>query len=199
MSSLLPPPLPNARPPVDPLAPPKFIGPMTKSVLAVCVVSALCWVAAVLVAAPLSSAEWLRELTHDSDLSWLAPSLRWLGAHAVGFCVAMLLVCLLGVAACWGMLYRQRWALWLFIVLLVVTALFNFVCSWVLDDGFRHLLDYLASDAASSEMRQLRGEMLVQRMTFLVTTVTSSIAFAGAHGWLAVRLLRTDVQAWFQR
>jgi ABC-type uncharacterized transport system fused permease/ATPase subunit len=136
---------------------------------------------------------------HDQDLSWLAPSLRWLGANAVAFCVAMLLVSVAGVVACWGMLYRQRWALWLFIVLLVVTALFNFACSWVLDDGFRHLLDYLGSETAGVEMRDLRNELLIQRMTFLVTTVTSSIAFAGLHGWLVVRLLRADVTAWFQR
>lgn len=199
MSSLLPPPLPNARAAVDPLAPPKFLSPMTKSVLALCVVSAVCWVAAALVAAPLSSASWLQELMHDQDLSWLAPSLRWLGANAVAFCMAMLLVSVAGVVACWGMLYRQRWALWLFIVLLVVTALFNFACSWVLDDGFRHLLDYLGSETAGVEMRDLRNELLIQRMTFLVTTVTSSIAFAGLHGWLVVRLLRADVTAFFQR
>lgn len=199
MSSQLPPPLPSARPAVDPLAPPKFLGPMTKSVLALCIASAVCWVAAILVAAPLSNAPWLQDALHGRDLSWLAPSLRWLGNHAVAVCVAMLLVCVVGTAACWAMLYRRRWGLWLFIVLLVVTALFNFVCCWVVDEGFRYVLDYLASDAASSELRDMRGEMLVQRMTFLVTTLTTSIAFAALHGWLAVRLLRADVHAWFDR
>ena len=119
MSSSLPPQLPDTRPPVDPMAPPKFLSPMLKSVLLVCVVSALSWLVTALMAVPLSRAAWVQELLHDNDLSWISPSLQWLGAHAVGICVAMLLTCLVGVVACLGMLRREAWALWLFIVLLV--------------------------------------------------------------------------------
>lgn len=194
-----PPQLPDARPPVDPMAPPKFLSPMLKSVLLVCVVSALSWLVAALIAVPLSGAAWVQELLHDNDLAWMSPSLQWLGAHAVGICVAMLLTCLVGVVACIGMLRREAWALWLFIVLLVVTALSNFVASWVVDDGFSHLLDYLDSDAANTAMRELRPDVLLQRIVFVGTALGTSLAFAILHGWLALRLLRADVRAYFAR
>lgn len=199
MSSSLPPQLPDARPPVDPMAPPKFLSPMLKSVLLVCVVSALSWLVTALMAVPLSRAAWVQELLNDNDLSWISPSLQWLGAHAVGICVAMLLTCLVGVVACLGMLRREAWALWLFIVLLVATALSNFAAAWVVDDAFSHLLAYLDSDAANTAMRELRPDVLLQRIVFVGTALGTSLAFAILHGWLVLRLLRADVQAFFRR
>lgn len=194
-----PPQLPDARPSVDPMAPPKFLSPMAKSVLLVCVVSALSWLVTALIAAPLSGAAWVQDLLQTNDLSWISPSLQWVGAHAVGICVAMLLTCLVGVVACMGMLRRETWALWLFIVLLVVTALSNFVASWVVDDGFSHLLDYLHSDAANPAMRELAPDVVLQRIVFTGTALGTSLAFAVLHGWLALRLLRADVRAYFAR
>lgn len=199
MSASLPPQLPHAVALDDPSAAPKFLPPMAKSVLLVCVVSALSWLVIALIAAPLSGAVWLQDLLHSHDISWISPTLRWLGTHAVALCIAMLLICLVGVVACAGMLRREAWALWLFIVLLVVTALFNFVGTWVLDDGFAHLLDYLDSPAANTEMRALRPDMLLQRLVFSGTALATSVAFAVLHGWLVLRLLRPDVRAWLQR
>lgn len=199
MSSLPPPHLPNATPRVDPDAPPKFLAPVAKSVLLVCIVSALSWAVAALVAAPLSRAEWLQTLLHDEDLTWMPPALHWLGSHMVDFSVAMLLTSIAGIAASWGLLYRHRWALWLFIVLLVLTALSNFVGTWLFDDIFRHLLGFLPAESPTADMRELRMELQLQRLLFTSTMLLTSVAFAVLHGWLVVRLLRADVQAYFRR
>ncbi|MCF7749260.1 tetraspanin family protein [Bacillus subtilis subsp. subtilis] len=199
MSSPLPPQLPNAQPPVDPLAPPKFLSPMVKSVLLVCVVSALGWGIAALVAGPLSIAAWLQDQVETGDVSWLSPPMQWLGVHTLGISVAMLLTCLVGVVACVGMLRREAWALWLFIVLLVVTALFNVVAAWVVDDAFAHLSQALLRHGNDPDMRQLRNDLLVQRIFMSGMLVLTALGFAVLHGWVAMRLLRADVRAWFQR
>lgn len=199
MSSPLPPQLPHAQPPADPLAPPKFLSPMVKSVLLVCVASAVGWALAALVAGPLSIGAWLQEQVQTRDVAWLSPPLQWLGEHSLGICVAMLLTCLVGVVACVGMLRRETWALWLFIVLLVATALLNFVAAWVVDDAFAHLSQYLMKHGDDPEMRQLRTDLHLQRIIMSGMLVFTAVGFAGLHGWLAVRLRRADVRAWMQR
>lgn len=193
--STIPPQLPHARPTLAPGAPPRFLAPLAQSVLVVCAASALSWLLLVPLAASASSAEWVRQMVQGHDLSWLSPALHWLGAHAVAVSVAGLLTCLAGVAACWGMLRRQGWALWLFIVLLVATAASNFAATWVIDDAVRHLLAYLAPHADASDMRELR----LQRLFFTGTALGTSVAFAVLHVWLVVRLLRADVLAYFRR
>lgn len=194
-----PPQLPHAQPLVDPLAPPKFLSPMAKSVLLVCVASAVGWAIAALVAGPLSIGAFLQEQVETRDVAWLSPPLQWLTTHALGICVAMLLACLVGVVACVGMLRREHWALWLFIVLLVVTALLNFVAAWVVDDGLAHVSQYLTRHGDSPDMRQLRHDLQLQRIVLSGMLVLTAVGFAGLHGWLAVRLLRADVRAWMQR
>jgi hypothetical protein len=104
-----------------------------------------------------------------------------------------------GVVACVGMLRREHWALWLFIVLLVVTALMNFVAAWAVDDGLAHLSQYLTRHGDNPDMRQLRHDLQLQRIVLSGMLVLTAVGFAGLHGWLAVRLLRADVRTWMQR
>lgn len=194
-----PPQLPSAQPPVDPLAPPKFLSPMAKSVLLVCVASAVGWAIAALVVGPLSIGAFLQEQVETRDVAWLSPPLQWLTTHALGICVAMLLTCLVGVVACVGMLRREQWAVWLFIVLLVVTALMNFAAAWAVDDAIAHFSQYLTRHGDTPDMRQLRHDLLLQRIVLSGMLVLTAVAFAGLHGWLAARLLRADVRAWMRR
>lgn len=206
--SSLPPQLPSALPPADPLAAPKFLSPMLLSVLLVCIVSALSWAVLAAIAAPLRQAAWVQDVLREAPLEWLSPAIRWLGQHMVATCLWMLGICVAGVAATWGMLYRQTWALWLFIVVLVVTALLNFVGAWLVDDAFAHVITHLGvhfndTDLAPHfndlDLRQLQHELLMQRVVYTGMSVLTALTFAGLHGWLVVRLLRADVQAYFRR
>lgn len=198
--SSLPPHLPHAPPPLDPQAPPRFLFPLLKSVLVVLAASAVCWLVTIPLVAVLANAAWLQDLLQGQSLEWLPPSLHWLGRHAVSISVAMLLLCLLGVAGAWGMLKRQRWALWLLIGVLVFTALLNFVGVWVVDDIFSHLHTMVSNHPLDSpDMRQLRQEMQINRILWGGIAVVTTLAFAGLHGWVVVRLLKPDVQRWFAR
>jgi len=206
--SSLPPQLPTAPPPTAAPVAPKFLSPMLLSVLVVCIVSALSWALLAALAVPLRQAAWLQDLLGDAPLEWLSPSLRWLGHHVVATSLWMLAICVAGVAASWGMLYRQRWALWLFIVVLVVTALLNFAGAWLVDEAFAHGIAYLTAHLDdpdltaymdATELRQLKHELLMHRILYTGMSVLTALTFAGLHGWLVVRLLRADVQAWFGR
>lgn len=204
MSSTLPPLLPSAasaaaaaRPTGE--AAPRFLGPMAKSILVMCIVSAVCWAGCVVLALLLHHSAWLQEQLHGADLSWVPPSLRWFGRHAVAVNVGLFALCVAGAVACWGLLRRQRWALWSFIVLLVLTALLNFVGVWVIDEIFRYLIVHLPGHMDPADADQVRNDLRVQRVLYTGITVATALSFAGLHGWLVVRLMRPDVQRWFGR
>lgn len=199
MSSIPPPLRPTvatALPRAD--GPPAFLAPVAKSVMVVCVVSALSWGGAALFAALLGHSAWLQNLLDDSDLYWVPPSLLWFGRHAVAVTLGLFAVSLLGAAACWGMLRRQRWALWTFIVLLVVTAVLNFYLPWAMEEIFRHLNQHLLPNMGSTEAQQLRHELATLRLTYIGISAATALAFAVLHAWLVVRLLRPDVKHWFR-
>jgi cytochrome bd-type quinol oxidase subunit 1 len=199
MSSTTPPLLPSAaaRPKGD--GAPAFIAPLAKSVLVICIVSAVCWAAGAMLATALSSSVWLQDLMRDADLSWMPASLRWFGRHAVAVNVAMLVLSVVGAAASWGLLRRSRWALWTFIVLLVVTAVLNFASAWVVDEVFRQLIEHLPPNVDAADAGQLHKQLVMQRVFYTGMMIVTSLAFAGLHGWLVVRLLRPDARRLFVR
>lgn len=197
MSSTTPPLLPAAIARSRGDGTPTFISPLAKSVLVVCIVSAVCWAGGAVVAALLAQSAWLKDLLHDADLSWMPSSLRWFGRHAVAVNVGMLLLSVLGAAASWGLLRRHRWAFWTFIVLLVVTALLNFVGAWVVDEVFRQLVVHLPPHANAADAAQLRRDLQMQRVIYTGLTLLTGLAFAVLHAWLVVRLLRPDVRRLF--
>jgi len=202
MSSSYPPLLPTAAaataaPTGD--AAPRFLAPLAKSVLVVCIVSAVCWAGCAVLAVLLGSSAWLHDLLQGADLSWMPPSLRWFGRHAVAVNLWLFALCVAGAIACWGLLRRQRWALWTFIVLLVLTALLNFVGAWVIDDIFRYLIVHLPQHVGAEDASQLRHDLRINRVLYTGITVLTALAFAVLHGWLLVRVLRPDVQRWFKR
>ena len=161
--------------------------------------SALCWVGGVAVAIFMHQWTWLQDQISTSDLSWVPPSLRWFGRHAIAINVAMLLTCVAGAVSCWGLLRRQRWALWLFMVLLVLTALLNFVGVWMVDDLFHQLLVHLPASMDDVDTDELIHEIRLQRWLYTGMTLATAVSFAVLHAWLLVRLLRPDVKAWFER
>lgn len=201
MSSTLPPLLPAAAARVRPKGDgaPAFLAPLAKSVLLVCIVSAVSWAACAVIAVMLGNSAWLQDLLHGADLSWMPPSLRWFGRHAVAVSLALFALCVAGAAACWGMLRRQRWALWTFIVLLVLTALLNFAGAWVTDDVFRYLIVHLPAHVDPADAAQLRHDLRIQRVLYTGIAVLTALSFAALHAWLLLRVLRPDVQRWFQR
>jgi len=157
MSASLPPQLPSTQPSPSEDGAPAFLAPLLKSVLLVCLVSAALWAVLALIAIPLSGSEALQALLADEDLHWLPASLRWLLTHPVLANVLLCVSSLLGIAACWGMLRRWRWAWVLFIVLLAVTAVLNVIAAWLLDDAFGHLLALIPDDTMSIELLKLRS------------------------------------------
>jgi cytochrome bd-type quinol oxidase subunit 1 len=196
MSSITPPLLPVAHPRPKGDGTPTFLAPLAKSVLVVCIVSAVCWAGGAVLAALLAQSAWLKDLLDGADLSWMPSSLRWFGRHAVAVNVGMLVLSLVGAAACWGLLRRNRWALWTFIMLLVVTALLNFVGAWVIDEVFRQLIVHLPPHA-DADAGQLRRDLQMQRVIYTGLTVLTALAFAALHAWLVARVLRPDVRRWF--
>lgn len=196
MSSITPPLLPVAHPRPKGDGTPTFLAPLAKSVLVVCIVSAVCWAGGAVLAALLAQSAWLKDLLDGADLSWMPSSLRWFGRHAVAVNVGMLVLSLVGAAACWGLLRRNRWALRTFIVLLVVTALLNFVGAWVIDEVFRQLIVHLPPHA-DADAGQLRRDLQMQRVIYTGLTVLTALAFAALHAWLVARVLRPDVRRWF--
>jgi hypothetical protein len=201
MSSTLPPLLPSAAAVARPSGEtaPRFLAPLAKSVLVMCIVSAVCWAGCVVLALLLHQSAWLQEQLHGTDLSWVPPSLRWFGRHAVAVNLGLFALCVAGAVACWGLLRRQRWALWTFIVLVVLTALLNFVGVWVIDEIFRYLIAYLPGHVDTADAHQLRNELRLQRALYTGITVLTTLSFAALHAWLLLRLLRPDVQRWFKR
>lgn len=178
---------------------PKFLSPLAKSILVVCIISAVCWAGGALVALFLHQWDDLQRFIAETDLSWMPPSLRWFGRHAVVINLAMLAVCVAGAVACWGMLRRLNWALQLFIVLLVLTALLNFYGAWVVDDIFRQLVLHLPAAVDDMDQGELRRELQVQRILYTGMALATALAFAVLHGWLLVRLGRPDVKRWFAK
>lgn len=200
MSTVPPPLLPQTPAPATHTADgmPKFISPLAKSILVVCILSAVCWAGGAVLAVSLHQWEWLQNELSTSDLSWMPPSLLWFGRHAVAINLAMLLTCVAGAISCWGLLRRQPWALWLFMVLLVLTALMNFYGVWVVDDIFRQLVVHLPEAVDDQDMGQLRNELRVQRWLYTGISLATALSFAVLHGWLLVRLRRPDVQTWIR-
>lgn len=199
MSSIPPPLLPPAAAVhTRPDGPPSFLAPVAKSVMVVCVVSALTWAGAALVAAMLGHSAWLQNILADSDLYWVPPSLLWFGRHAVAVNLGLFAISLLGAVACWGILRRRRWALWTFIVLLVVTALLNFCFPWAIEVVFRHVNQQVLPNMGSANTHQLRHDLSTLRLTYTSITAATAVAFAVVHAWLVVRLLRPDVKHWFR-
>lgn len=197
MSPTTPPLLPVANPRPTGDGTPTFLSPLAKSVLVVCLVSAVCWAGGAILAALLTHSAWLENLLQDADLYWVPSSLRWFGRHAVAVNVGMLVLSLVGAASCWGLLRRNRWALWTFIVLLVVTALLNFVGAWVIDEVFRQLIVHLPPHADAADAGQLRRDLQMQRVIYTGLTALTALAFAVLHAWLVVRVLRPDVRRLF--
>lgn len=197
--STAPPPLPSAvaRPRAN--GAPAFLAPVAKTVLVVCIVSAVTWGAAALCVVLLRHSAWLQNLLQDHDLFWVPPSLLWLGHHAVAVNLGMFALSVLGAAACRGILRHQRWALWTFIVLLVVTALLNFYLPWAVEELFRHLHQHVLPNIGSADTPQLRQDLLTARVSYTAITGLTAVAFAVVHAWLVVRLLRPDVQRLFRR
>ncbi|RRU02640.1 hypothetical protein [Stenotrophomonas sp. 278] len=200
--STVPPPLqPQAAPRAThtPDGAPKFISPLAKSILVVCIVSAISWAGCAVLAVVLHQWAWLQELTAGSDLSWMPPSLLWFGRHAVAVNLAMTALCVAGAVSCWGLLRRLNWALQLFIVLLVLTAVLNFFVVWVVDDIFRQLALHLPAAVDDIDQGELRSELVVQRILYTGISLATAVSFAVLHAWLLVRLRRPDVKAWFAR
>lgn len=98
-----------------------------------------------------------------------------------------------------GLLRRQRWALWTFIVLLVLTALLNFVGVWVIDEIFSYLIVHLPGHMDPADADQVRTDLRLQRVLYTGITVMTALSFAALHAWLVLRLQRPDVQRWFKR
>lgn len=199
MSASLPPQLPSCTPRPSRDGAPAFLAPLLKSVLLVCVASAALWAVLALIAIPLSASETLQALLADEDFHWLPGSLRWLLTHPVLANVLLCVSSLLGVAACWGMLRRWRWAWGSFVALLAITAVLNGVVVWGVDDAFRHLLAQLPAETYSLEILQLRRDLRVLRVIWTGLTGLTAAAFAVLHGWLIVRLCAADVRALFRR
>lgn len=176
---------------------PRFLSPLAKSILVVCIVSALCWAGGAVLAITLHQWDDLQSYMADADLSWIPPSLRWFGRHAVAINLAMLALCVAGAVSCWGLLRRLNWALQLFIVLLVLTALLNFYGVWVVDDIFRQLAVHLPAAVDDIDQGELRQELLVQRYLYTGLSLATALSFAVLHGWLLVRLRKPDVKRWF--
>jgi hypothetical protein len=201
MSTALPPALPQAarRPTHAPDGAPKFLSPMAMAIGVFCIVSALGWAGLAAVAAGLHQWTWLNDHITTSDLSLVPPSVRWLGRHAVAFNVAMLLISVVEAVSCWGLLRRQRWALWLFLALLVMSIPACFLGVWLMDDIFGHLLLNLPAGMDEQDMGELRRELQMQRIICGVMTGGTALVLAAMHVWLVLRLLRQDVQKAFKR
>ena len=129
----------------------------------------------------------------------MPPSLLWFGRHAVAVNLAMTALCVAGAVSCWGLLRRLNWALQLFIVLLVLTAVLNFFVVWVVDDIFRQLALHLPAAVDDIDQGELRSELVVQRILYTGISLATAVSFAVLHAWLLVRLRRPDVKAWFAR
>jgi len=194
MSASLPPNLPNAqpRPPLTRDGLPGFFAPVLKSVLLLCIVCIPLYAGLALVSVPLQEAAWLQQLLSDPDVHWVPPSLRWLLENAMLTNVILCVWSVIATGVTWALLKRWKWALWPFNVLLVLSAVSNFVIAWGVDDIFRHLLAQLPADAA--DYRQLRTDLQVQRILFGGMLVLTAFAFAGLQGWFAFRLCAADVR-----
>ena len=150
--------------------------------------------------APAETRQWrvVQDLATSSDLSAVPPTLRWFGRHAVALYVGMTVFCLLDAVVCWGVLRRWRWALWVFIALLLVTLPLNFIGIWVVDDVVSHLTAFLLQNLDGEEAMRLRNELRLQRIVYTGLVAATSLAFAALHAWLAYRLLKPDVQRWYR-
>jgi hypothetical protein len=198
MSSTLPPLLPSALPRAVPDGPPAFVAPVMKAFLVFAILSAVCLAVFALAAAEIRQWRLVQDLVNTSDLSAVPPTLRWFGRHAVALYVGMTVFCLLDAVVCWGVLRRWRWALWVFIALLVVTLPLNFIGIWVVDDVVSHLTAFLLQNLDGEEAMRLRNELRLQRIVYTGLVAATSLAFAALHAWLAYRLLKPDVQRWYR-
>lgn len=190
--SLPPPHLPLSTPRAD-----DFIVPMAKASLLVCAASSL-WFAVQMLALPLLLDVPTLTAMWQSDWWPLLPEPVVLGiAHAQALTAAALLLSLFGVAACWGLLRLQRWALVGFTFLLVLTALLNFAVPWLLDLFLQNLQAELATAVQSPDIQALRASLRVQRAIWTGLLALAAIVYFVLHLWLVLRLWHADVRARF--
>ena len=103
----------------------------------------------------------------------------WLLAHPVAASMIVALLCLASTVSSWGLLRERRWALWSFVVLLLLSGLSNFAVARWLDVFMRDLIPLLADDPA------LLQELQLKRWLITLTVVGMSFVLLGLQGWLA--------------
>ncbi|MDV3470116.1 hypothetical protein RZA67_15440 [Stenotrophomonas sp. C3(2023)] len=130
---------------------------------------------------------WALVAALAAESRWPA-SLQWMLQHPARTSLWMAAACAPAVVASWGLYRQQRWGLWSFAVLLVLSALANFGITWWLDAVGTQVIDLLHDAQAVAELH-------LQRQVMTFTLLGTSVLFLGLQGWLAWRLLRPDIRS----
>jgi hypothetical protein len=122
----------------------------------------------------------------------------WILDYRVALTTAQLALALVFLAASWGLLRRREWGRWLFIGLLVLTALGNFAGLVLVNPLFDGLIDmYPAQLLESPDGAQLLAQMQFSKRITFITTALGAVGLAALHGWLAWKLCTPEVRAEF--
>jgi len=126
------------------------------------------------------------------------PGLLWVLEHRRLLALAALALALVFLAVAWGLLKRQEWARWGFIVLLVAGALANFAALALIGPFFDGLLGmFPAAMMDSAEGREFAAQMQASRSFSFASSLVTAIAFAVLHGWVIWKLCTAPVRAQF--
>ncbi|MGV8960224.1 MAG: hypothetical protein ACOH1V_07530 [Stenotrophomonas sp.] len=129
----------------------------------------------------------------------LPTGMLWLVQHAGTLGGLMLLASLAFLAVSWGLLARREWARTGFIIFLLLTALANFACLPLIQTLFNGLPQMFPTGMLDSPQgRELLLQLQISRWTCLGIGAATAVAFAGLHGWLALKLGKPDVRAQFR-
>jgi hypothetical protein len=140
----------------------------------------------------------LGQVDTDAVLGFLAaqsvprPAL-WVLTHLTAIAVGFLLVSGAFLAVSFGLLRRQAWGWWGFVLFMVVGAAVNFAGIAAIDATF----SWVQALPSQPELEQAKAELAALRMLTLATLWVSALVFAVLHGLVVWQLCRRDVRAEF--
>ncbi len=124
----------------------------------------------------------------------------WLLEHRVWLSLLTLLLSVVFLVSAWGLLHRQEWARWAFIVFLVGGALLNAAGLAVIDHVFDTLLAIFPADMLDTpEGREFVAQMEVSRLAAWAAGVVGVLALAALHGWIVWKLCVAPARDEFRR
>jgi hypothetical protein len=117
----------------------------------------------------------------------------WVLTHLTTIAVAFLAVCVAFLAVSVGLLRRQAWGWWGFVLFMVVGAAANFAGIAVVDAAFA----WIQALPHQPGLEQMQGELAKLRMLTLAMLWVSALVFAVLHGLMVWQLCRPGVRAEF--